>query len=157
MVHIDEISRGLTEGEFFLEYMPTVTLADGRCVGAEALVRWRRPTGVVPPDEFIPLIEETPWAGLLTYWVIETIAKEIGDWLRSHPESHIGINIPPTLLGRGGLEYAVVKSGLSEFRGQIILEVTERGLPDRQGVTALEAASLVGMRVALDDLTLTGA
>ena len=77
MINIDEISAGLSRGEFFLEYMPTVNLADGRCVGAEALVRWRRSTGVVPPNEFIPLIEEHPLAGLLTYWVIETIASEI--------------------------------------------------------------------------------
>jgi sensor c-di-GMP phosphodiesterase-like protein len=147
----------LTQGEFFLEYLPTVTLAEGRCVGAEALSRWRRPSGVVPPDKFIPLIEGTPVSGLLTYWVIETVAKELGEWLRAHEEAHLGINVPPEILGRGGLEYTATKTGLAVLRRQIILEVTERGLPDRLGLAALEAASRSGARIALDDVMLSGA
>jgi len=77
VITLDAIQAGLTQGEFFLEYLPTVSLADNRCVGAEALARWRRPSGVVTPDVFIPLIEQTPLSGLLTYWVIETVAKEL--------------------------------------------------------------------------------
>src|SRR5215212_380086 len=106
MINVDTIHAGLAQGEFFLEYLPTISLADGRCVGAEALVRWRRPSGVVPPGDFIPLIEGTLVSGLLTYWVFETVGKELGDWLRGHTEAHISINVPPELLGRGGLEYA---------------------------------------------------
>src|SRR3954447_1736357 len=155
MITLEEIRVALTEGEFFLEYLPTVTLAEGRCVGAEALARWRRPSGVVPPGEFIPLIEGTPVSGLLTYWVLETVAKEMGEWLRAHAEAHISVNVPPEILGRGGLEYAAAKAGLADLKGQIILEVTERGLPDQQGVAALEAASRDGVRIALDDVTLT--
>ena len=102
MINVDTIRDGLAHGEFFLEYLPTVTLADGRCVGAEALSRWRRSSGVVPPDEFIHLIEGTPLSGMLTYWVIETVAKELGDWLRAHKEAHISINVPPEILGRAG-------------------------------------------------------
>ena len=147
----------MTQGEFFLEYLPTVSLADGGCVGAEALARWRRPSGVVPPGEFIHLIEGTPISGLLTYWVIETVARELGEWLGAHEEVHIGINVPPEILGRGGLEYAATKTGLARLRRQIVLEVTERGLPDRLGVAALEAASRTGVRIALDDVTLSGA
>ena len=157
MITVDTIHEGLTKGEFFLVYIPTVSLADGRCVGAEALSRWRRPSGVVLPNEFIPLIEGTHLSGMLTYWVIETVAKELGEWLRTNQEAHIGINVPPEILGRGGLEYAGAKAGLRELRRQIILEVTERGLPDRLGVAALEAASQAGIRIALDDVTLSGA
>ena len=60
------VQEGLVQGQFFLEYFPTVSLADGRCVGAEAFARWRRPSGVVRPDEFIPLIEGTYVSGMLT-------------------------------------------------------------------------------------------
>jgi sensor c-di-GMP phosphodiesterase-like protein len=127
-------------------------------MGAEALIRWRRPSGAIQPGEFIPLIEETPLAGLVTYWVIETVAEELGDWLQGHKDAHIGINVPPGILGRGGLEYAAKKTGLAGLlKGQIILEVTERGLPDRLGVAALEAASRAGIRIALDDVTMSGA
>src|SRR6187549_2347569 len=106
MITTDAISDGLVQGEFFLEYLPTVSLADGRCVGAEALTRWRRPSGVVQPNDFIGLVEGTHLSGMLTYWVMETVAKELGDWLRSHKDAHIGVNVPPEILGRGGLEYA---------------------------------------------------
>ena len=156
MISFDAIRDGLANGEFFLEYLPTASLADGRCVGAEALARWRRPDGVVPPDEFIPLIEGTPLSGILTYWAFETVASELGDWLREHKDAHIGVNVPPEILGRGGLEYAATKTGLSEIKNQIILEVTERGIPDNLGLTALEEASRSGVRIALDDVTLTG-
>jgi sensor c-di-GMP phosphodiesterase-like protein len=109
---------------------------------------------VVQPDEFIHLIEGTHLSGMLTYWVFETVAKELGDWLRVHKETHISINAPPEILGRGGLEYAALKTGLSEVRDQIILEVTERGIPDSLGVATLDAASRSGVRIALDTLDL---
>jgi sensor c-di-GMP phosphodiesterase-like protein len=155
MISADAIRDGLVQGEFFLEYLPTVSLADGRCVGAEALARWQRSSGVVQPDEFIPLIEGTPLSGMLSYWVLETLSKELGDWLRVHKELKISVNVPPEILGRGGLEYAATKTGLSEIRNQIILEVTERGIPDNLGIAALEAASRSGVRIALDDVTLS--
>jgi sensor c-di-GMP phosphodiesterase-like protein len=157
MITLEAIRDGLTQGEFFLEYLPTVSLIDGRCMGAEALTRWRRPSGVVQPVEFIQRIEGTPLSGMLTYWVLETVAQELGDWLRSHKDVHIGVNVPPEILGRGGLEYAGTKTGLAELKSQIILEVTERGIPDTQGVAALEEASRSGIRIALDDVTLSGA
>jgi sensor c-di-GMP phosphodiesterase-like protein len=155
MISADAIRDGLVQGEFFLEYLPTVSLDDGRCVGAEALARWQRSSGVVKPDEFIPLIEGTHLSGMLTYWVLETVSKELGDWLRVHKELNIGVNVPPEILGRGGLEYAATKTGVSEIRNQFILEVTERGIPDSQGIAALEAASRSGVRIALDDVTLS--
>jgi EAL domain-containing protein (putative c-di-GMP-specific phosphodiesterase class I) len=156
MISVDAIRAGLTSGEFFLEYMPTVSLADGRCVGAEALTRWRRASGVVPPGEFIRVIEGTYLSGMLTYWVFETVATELADWLRSHKEVHIGINVPPEILGRSGMEYVATKTGLSEIKNQLILEVTERGIPDTLGVATLDAISRSGVRIALDDVTLTG-
>lgn len=127
MITIDEINAGLTRGEFFLEYLPTVSLAEGRCVGAEVLARWRRPSGVVLPNEFIPLIEETTTAGPFTHWVIETVAKELREWLETHEETCISINIPPMLLGRGGLWLAVQKAGLEGCIRKFMVEITEGG------------------------------
>lgn len=156
MTELDEIHDGLHRGEFFLEYLPTISLSDQRCLGAEALIRWRRPTGVVPPGEFIPLIENTPLSGLLTYWVIDTVASELGEWLGAHPEAQLSLNVPPEILGRGGLEYAAVKSGLRSLSSQIIIEVTERGIPDSLGMMALHGMGRRGVRVALDDVTMNG-
>jgi sensor c-di-GMP phosphodiesterase-like protein len=146
----------LAQGEFFLEYLPIVSLDDGSCTGAEALIRWRRSTGVVQPTDFIPLAENTPLSGLITYWVIDTMAAEMGEWLRTNPEAYISINVPPEILGRGGMEYAANKSGLLGLASQIVLEITERGVPDLLGVNAINNAWGMGVRIALDDVTLTG-
>jgi EAL domain-containing protein (putative c-di-GMP-specific phosphodiesterase class I) len=151
------IDDGLTRGEFFLEYLPTISLGDGRCVGAEALARWRHPDGVIQPEEFIPLLENTPLSGRLTYWVIDTVAAELSGWLRAHPQVHLSINVPPEVLGRGGLAYAAEKSGLREFASQLVLEVTERGVPDLLGLQALIAIPDAGVRLALDDVSMSGA
>ena len=155
---LDEIRRAFDSREFFILYQPTVSLADGHCAGAEALIRWRRGDQViVDACEFIPATENTPLSGVITYWVIDTVAAEIGGWLYSHPDAHISINVPPEILGRGGLEYAAVKSGLRARIQQIIIEVTERGVPDKLGLDALNSVPASGARVALDDVTLSGA
>src|SRR3954470_6769275 len=101
MIEPADIRDGLERGEFFLEYLPTMSLADGRCLGAEALIRWRRPQGIVPPGEFIPIAENTPLAGLLTYRVVELVSEELGPWFEANRDSYIGINSPPEIIGRG--------------------------------------------------------
>lgn len=154
---LDAIRDGLNKGQFFVEYLPIVCLSDQSCLGAEALIRWRQADGTVAlPDAFIPLADNTPLSGLLTYWLIDTLAVEVGDWLRAHPEAHLSLNVPPEILGRGGLEYAAVKSGLGEFRSQLILEVTERGIPDQLGLMALNSMHRGGIQLALDDVTMSG-
>lgn len=157
MITQDSIYAGLNRGEFFLEYLPTISLADGRCVGAEALARWQQADGIVPPNAFIPLIEETVFAGPFTHWVIETVGRELREWLEADGRVHIAINIPPMLLGRGGLGLAVKNAGLEGLMHQLMMEITERGLPDKIGVGALEYASKQGVQIALDDVMLNGA
>jgi len=152
MIDLDMIRAGLDNDEFFLEYLPIVSIEPECCIGAEALLRWQRPAGVVFPDDFVPLIENTPLSGLITYWVMDRVAIEMGDWLRHQLGVEIHINVPPEILGRGGLEYAVQKSGLSDVRHKIVLEITERGVPDQLGLRALDLAARQGVRIALDDV-----
>jgi len=151
------VEAAFEAGALFLAYQPIVDLRDGACVGAESLIRWRRDGWTLEAAEFMSLTDRTPLSGPLTYWVIDTVASELGDWLGSHERAHIGINIPPEILGRGGIEYAAVKSGLREHAKQLILEITERGIPDELGLAALNRIPETGARVALDDMTLSGA
>ena len=153
-IDLAEIRNGLAQNEFFLEYLPTISLADGHCIGAEALIRWRKNGVVIPPIQFVPITERTPVSGLITYWVIERVMGELGDWLAQNRDGHIAINVPPELLGRGALAYAASKSGLIAHGSQILLEITERGIPDALGVDALNERAGLGARVALDDVTL---
>jgi sensor c-di-GMP phosphodiesterase-like protein len=154
---LSTIRSALEAREFFLVYQPIVSLRDERCFGAEALIRWRRENAVLDASEFMPLTDRTPLSGVLTYWVIDTVAAELGDWLGSNRAAHISINVPPEILGRGGLEYAATKSGLRAHLKQLIVEVTERGIPDQLGLDALNGIPGSGARVALDDMTLSGA
>ena len=157
-LNLDDIRHALDSNEFFLVYQPIVALDGQRCMGAEALIRWRRDSAtVIDAGEFIPQAEQTPLSGAITYWVIDTVATELADWLGQNPEAFIGINVPPEILGRGGIEYVAGKSGLRDRAKQLVLEITERGVPDQLGLTALNSIPATGVRVALDDTTLSGA
>ena len=108
-IDLNTIRSALEAREFFLVYQPIVRLRDELCFGAEALIRWRRENTVLNASEFIPSTDGTPLSGVLTYWVIDTVAAELGDWLDNHTTAHISVNVPPEILGRGGLEYAATK------------------------------------------------
>lgn len=152
----EEIQASLKHGDMFVAYLPTVMLVDGRCIGAEALLRWKRGQDVLLAGDFIPFIENTPMSGMITYWVIETIGAELGEWLSMHPLAHVSFNVPPEILGRGGVVYAAARAGLRDRVGQLVMEITERGVPDRLGLDALNTMAARGLRIALDDVTLSG-
>lgn len=152
MTTVAEITDALQAGDFFLEYLPIVSLTDGHCFGAEALIRWRRGSNVVHPLEFIPQIENTPLSGLVTYWVLETVANELAAWLRTQERIRISVNVPPELFGRGGLIYAAERVQIADLAPKLIVEITERGIPDRIGVEALNSWPRRGLLVALDDV-----
>ncbi len=152
MINADAVHDAIFAGELFLEYLPTVSLADGRCVGCEALVRWRRGDEIIPPMDFIPLIENTPVSGLLTYWVIDTMGHEMGDWMRECTDVHLAVNVPPEVLGRGGIEYAGYKANLLSVRSRVVLEITERGAPDRLGLEELKEIAGSDVMIAMDDV-----
>lgn len=156
-IDVDAIQAAFERREFFLKYQPIVSLQDRRCLGAEALIRWKRSDGsTMDASGFMPATDRTPLSGIITYWVIDTVAEQLNDWLDRHPEANIAINIPPEILGRGGLDYAANKSGLRARARQLILEITERGVPDQQGLDALTRVPETGARIALDDTTLSG-
>jgi EAL domain-containing protein (putative c-di-GMP-specific phosphodiesterase class I) len=82
----------------------------------------------------------------------------LGDWLRRNEDVHLSLNVPPEILGRGGLEYVAARVGLLDLARKLVLEVTERSVPDKMGVDALvEASNRYGLRVALDDVDVSGA
>jgi sensor c-di-GMP phosphodiesterase-like protein len=156
MITMEDMCLAMDRHELFVEYQPIVLLQDRRCVGAEALVRWHRGDVVLLPSEFVRAITNTPLSGRLTYWLIDTVANDLGTWLGKHPDVKISINVPPEILGRGGLQYAATRSGLYARRDQIVLELTERGIPDELGLQALNAMAERGVRIALDDVSMSG-
>lgn len=154
MSDLSAIKAGLDNGEFFLEYLPTVSLDTNRCIGGEALIRWRQDARVVPPQEFLPSLENTPMAERLTHWVIDTVAHELGGWLRDHDHElmHISINVPPEVFVHDRVEHAVTRSKLNDVAHKLVFEVTACSTAEKLDVNTLDGKEKSIVLVALDDV-----
>ena len=150
MIYPDQIHLALENSEFYLEYMPTFSLKENACCGAEALIRWKQNGRDVGPLEYIPMIENTPFSGTLTYWIIEEVGREMCAWLKSNNGAHIAINIPPEIIGRGDIRFIAEKAGLMDVLHKIIFEITERGIPDELSMQNLNHRDFPS-RIAIDD------
>ncbi|WP_454683785.1 EAL domain-containing protein [Ancylobacter moscoviensis] len=150
-----ELAQAVRNREFIAHYQPIVELATGRCVGAEALVRWRRPDGqIIRPDLFIPLAEDTGLIHPLTDRVIEGIVTDLGDLLRRDRLMHIAINLCAADLNSGRilpvLERRLAGTGIEPQ--QIWLEATERSFVDIERARAtLAELHRRGHMTAIDD------
>jgi sensor c-di-GMP phosphodiesterase-like protein len=149
------LRSALRRNEFFLLYQPLVDLHSGRCVGAEALLRWRRSTGeVIGPDLFIPVAEQTGLITRITQRVLELIERDAGGFLARHPDFHVGINLSPEDLHSpaigGYLDRLFERTGARA--SNLILEITERGFLDLASARAVVATLRGrGIEVAIDD------
>ncbi len=89
-----EVAAALTRGEFYLVYQPLVGLADGAVRSAEALLRWRHPRlGLVPPDRFIRMAEETGHIDVLGRWALTTACRAAQQWRARVPDVPLGVNV----------------------------------------------------------------
>ena len=152
---LGELKMAVARREFVVHYQPLIELATGRCIGAEALVRWRRPDGsLVRPDLFIPLAEDSGLVLPITDQVIAEVVREMRAALTSDRELHIAINLSAQDIRSGRvlavLAQALQGSGIAPQ--QIWLEATERGFMDADAARAtINRARAAGHAVAIDD------
>jgi len=151
-----DLQRSVLAEEFELHYQPIVALQSSAIVGVEALVRWQHPErGLVLPDEFVPLAEETGLILPLGRFVLQNACRE-GRRLRGlgHRDLGISVNISATQLASSQLP-AEVMAALRESSlepSALMLEITESMLLDTQPViTRLEDLKRLGVRIAIDD------
>jgi diguanylate cyclase (GGDEF)-like protein len=147
----------LNRGEFFLEYQPLVCLATGAVQGAEALVRWRHPElGLLPPDQFIALAEETGLIVRLGARVLTEACVEARRWYERDPASpFVSVNLAvrqvhdPSLVGL--VTDVLHRTGLPPHKVQ--LEITESALMSNadEPIHALRTLAGLGVRIAIDD------
>jgi diguanylate cyclase (GGDEF)-like protein len=151
-----DLRVALENGEFFLAFQPTFDLASMSPTGLEALIRWNSPTrGVVQPDDFIPLLEET---GLITdigRWVLDGACAQAMAWRESGYPIGIAVNVSARQLDCDRIvedvQNALSASGLDP--SALTLEITETTLmrDAEQTVRRLTAIKDTGVRIAIDD------
>lgn len=154
---IAEIETALVAGEFIPYYQPIIDIKSGKLLGAEVLVRWRKPDGaIIAPGAFIPLIETSGFILDLTRSLMRQVRNEVGTLLGERPGLYLAFNIAP----RHFTDAVVLNDVGSIFEGssislsQIVLEITERFEIENLAATRRVIAALQGLgcRVALDDV-----
>jgi len=157
LTRIDEVRQAVEHNEMVLYYQPKVRLATGEVIGFEALIRWQHPQrGLLPPREFIGLLEQHPMAITLGDWVINTALAQLAQWQTMGLETSISVNIDAMqLLDPDFADRLQVQLGQqpSVAPGQLELEILETGaLGNMAHVSALIAQLQgVGLECSLDD------
>ncbi|MFZ5556694.1 MAG: EAL domain-containing protein [Pseudomonadota bacterium] len=150
-----ELKSAIANREFIVHYQPLIALDSGRCIGAEALVRWRRWDGeTVAPDLFIPAAEQAGLIQPITDQVVDRVVSDLGALLASRKDLHVAINIAPCdlLADRVAAVIAGRLAGSGVDAAQIGLEVTERGFVDASSArVVIERLRVIGHAVAIDD------
>ena len=147
------LRQALARGEFVVHYMPSVTLGSERITGFEALLRWRHPdAGLLEPDAFLPLAEETGLIAPIGAWVLAQACAEAAGW----PEPiSVTVNLSAVQLRETALAHAVATAlaaaGLRA--GRLELDITESVLLDESEtmLAGLHTLRAIGVRIALDD------
>jgi len=151
-----ELRRALIENELEMFYQPIVALADERVVALEALVRWRhRRRGILPPEEFVPMVEQSYLMRSFTHEVIEQTCAQAARWWSEGITLPVAINLSARELLDPTLPESI-ESGLRRYRLQpkaLRLEISERALvSDAEAIIpAIMSLAELGVTVALDD------
>ena len=151
------IQAGLATGEFELQYQPKVNMRSGRVIGAEALVRWRHPEyGLLPPAEFLPVIENSELDGILGDWVLRTALDQMQIWQEQGLDLEISVNISAYHLQQANFPDRLVELLAAHPRvpsRRLQLEVLETtALQDMAGVSdIMRHCRAQGVSFALDD------
>jgi diguanylate cyclase (GGDEF)-like protein len=151
-----DLRCALANDEFFLVYQPTFELRGMAPTGVEALIRWRsRVRGIVQPNDFIPLLEETGLIVEVGRWVLEEACRQGAAWNeRDHPIG-VAVNVSARQLETdefiADVRSALERSGLPP--SALTLEITETALMRNPEQTArrLHAIKNLGTRIAIDD------
>ena len=153
-----DLPSALANGELFAVYQPVVRLRDGATVGGEALSRWLHPTrGVVMPDVFIPIAENSLAIRGVGEWVLNEAVRELGHWGASEPgcARHVAVNVSVRQLADPGfvatVRRAMRKHGVPP--GGLVIELTESALmAEHDRLTRMvEQLCELGARIAIDD------
>ena len=146
-------------GSLILHYQPEVDMITGEVTGVEALVRWPHPNlGLLPPGQFIDVIETTNLAGELGRWVLETGCRQLREWHLKFPDGvPIGLSVnvtPGELITRDFVSTVAQILAAADLEGRYLtLEITEQAIvrDTEQALATLRGLKQIGVKVAIDD------
>jgi diguanylate cyclase (GGDEF)-like protein len=151
-----DLRRALSKDELALHYQPQVDIRSGRIVGFEALARWQRDDGPVPPGRFIPVAEEAGMIGQIGEWVLREACRQARAWDKAGlPPVPVAVNLSPAQFQRNDLAQ-LVHDILREFElpaGRLELELTEGAVMEDPAAAdrLLTALRTMGVRLSIDD------
>ena len=154
-----ELRRAVENEEFLLHYQPIVSMESGVPVGFEALIRWNHPDGhIVPPDEFIPIAEETGLIVPIGWWTLREACLRMKEWSAHFPDQpplSISVNFSGKLFAQTAMADQVQKvlaeTGLEPSR--LRLEVTENVVMEygEALLAQLDQLRATGIQLSIDD------
>jgi diguanylate cyclase (GGDEF)-like protein len=155
----NELRHAAGNGELLLHYQPIVSLETGELESLEALVRWNHPRrGMIAPNQFIPICEETGLIVTVGYWVLREACRQLKAWQTRFPEMpelSMSINVSARQLQAPGLvdeiDRILRETGVSA--NSIVLEITETAMIQNAetSIPVLEQLKARGLRLHMDD------
>jgi EAL domain-containing protein (putative c-di-GMP-specific phosphodiesterase class I)/CheY-like chemotaxis protein len=152
-----DLRHALAHGELLMHYQPQLSLVSGTIMAAEALVRWCHPQkGMISPQEFIPLAEETGLILPLGEWILRNVCAQLRAWLDAGvPVPPVAVNLSARQFRQDGL-VGLVRDVLAEQRleaSMLHLEITESVIMHDvdSAVAALQGLKALGVGISLDD------
>jgi diguanylate cyclase (GGDEF)-like protein/PAS domain S-box-containing protein len=154
-----DLQHALDRGEFYLDYQPTVNLTTGEVTGVEALARWNHSKhGLVPPNDFIPLAEESGVILPLGRWVVHEACSQLTKWKEDHPQHRsltVNVNLSARQLANDSLkeELADVLAKTHTAPENLTLEITESLMMEdaENTIETFRKLKSLGVKVAIDD------
>ena len=153
----EDLHQALARGEFVLHYQPRVDLRNGEITGLEALVRWQHPEkGLIPPDRFIPVAEETGLILPLGEWVLHEACTQAAAWAREGLDpGSMAVNLSARQFRQADLleKVAATLRETALSPGSLELEITESMIASQveSAVATLDRLNALGVRLAIDD------
>lgn len=146
------LARALEDDQFLLQFQPQIDMKTGHMIGAEALLRWQRGDEIVPPGEFLPIVEETGMIVEITRWILVEACKTALGWTNG---MRVAVNISALHFELGDLVADVAAAldvtGLPADR--LELEITETATMSTRAnvISELERLRSMGVTIAIDD------
>ena len=152
---IGKLPQAVQENDLFLLYQPIIDLPQNKCIGCEALIRWRHEDKIIQPKDFITLAEKTRIINQVTYWVINQIVKDYPTFQEQYPDMQVSMNFSQRNLYEPELvNYIIKRIHQAQLPSHAVeIEITESTLMlnQQEAESNIQLFKAQGIRVILDD------